>query len=172
MTEFETWKSRMRRSLAGFADASRRILGCEVDRGDNVVADAFDSARDLSIASSELREFYTVVGEVSLPDVHVGYFVHPAERLAVAPDWGLPRKLETVVKGDVETFGSDGGGGLFASAIRDGSIYYLPPGRIEGDVYYGGMGDPRVVGKDLADFLDALLRIVDEVTETGSTSGF
>lgn len=118
-----------------------------------------------------LALFYDEVGEVSLPDIHNGYFIHPAGRSSSSVDWGLPVRVEADSIGRVVTFGSDGGGGFFSLAFADGSVYYLPPGQIVEGIYGGGLGEPRKIAHDLSEFLDRLLVVIRDFVAKGRTSG-
>lgn len=74
----------------------------------------------------KLEALYGAFDGVSLPNVHVGYFIDPASRVVSAAERGEP----TLVEGDrpitIHVFGSDGGGGRFALGMNDGAVYYLP----------------------------------------------
>lgn len=118
-----------------------------------------------------LRDLYAEVGEVALPDVHVGYFLHPASFLTETAGRGLPAQVETrTLTTDVTAFGSDGGGGLFVVDTRDGSVWYLPSGAVHDGVYRAGLDEPYRVAEDVPAFLDLLLAAVRELTATGSVT--
>ncbi|WP_329112287.1 hypothetical protein [Streptomyces sp. NBC_01353] len=87
--------------------------------GRNAVARATDESHkatdalvELTPIPSDLTTMYWVVGEVSLPDVDSGYFVHPASTVAHHfREYGAIR-----IDGEEPAlvFASDGGGHLFA----------------------------------------------------------
>jgi hypothetical protein len=171
----ESWKAQLRSALADLRQTFETRMGYPLDPDGNFVRDAeaheLDKRSDQGIKSDQLRTFYGSVGEVSLVDVHIGYFLHPKGRLAQAAEWGLPIRVEAPPCGRVETFGSDGGGGFFCVFLEDGRVYYLPPGHIEDAVYSGGLGQPSLVAEDLNAFLDRLLAVVRQFAATGTTAG-
>jgi hypothetical protein len=75
-----------------------------------------------------LMAFYSEVDGASLPDVHVGYFLDSAKRVATATKRGEPTRIDGPNLRRIAVFGSDGGGGRFAIDTDDGSILYLPSG--------------------------------------------
>ncbi|NIY70792.1 hypothetical protein SMALB_8974 [Streptomyces malaysiensis] len=88
---------------------------------ENVVILATDESRkatgelvDLTPIPSDLTTLYWVIGEVSLPDVEHGYFIHSASTVAVHfREYGSVQ-VDDESPGIV--FASDGGGHLFAVA--------------------------------------------------------
>lgn len=99
----------------------------------------------------ELRGLYSLANGASLPDVHSGYFIHPVER--VLENDGDPQFIKRETSEPVMTFGSDGGGGLFAiSLLEGGGVYHLPPGRIQGRVYED-RGHATRIAEDFPAFL-------------------
>ncbi|MFD6423911.1 hypothetical protein [Streptomyces sp. NPDC060198] len=138
----------------GFAPGDNRVR----------VADEDDrrAARDVArepLASGDLLTFYESVGEVALPDVGNGYFVHPARELlrrlseegaVFVPEADDPHGV---------VIGSDGGGGLFV-ADRGGAVHRTrtaSPGGSEFDR----------VADDLQEFLELLRAAVVRFAETG-----
>jgi len=73
-----------------------------------------------------LTPLYEITDGVSLPDVHVGYFIDPAAPVSTAAKRGEPTRIARNPDVAVHVFGSDGGGGRFASDVADGAVYYLP----------------------------------------------
>jgi hypothetical protein len=169
------WKADLRAQLEQLATVFQERFGYPLEEGGNFVRDPDQGVhvddRDEVSAPPALAEFYAEVAEVSLPDVYNGYFIHPVSRLAESIEWGLPVRVEVGSIGDVATFGSDGGGGLFCVALAGGEVYYLPPGRIVDGVYSGGMDVPGRIATDFADFLRRLLFVTREFVATGETSG-
>jgi hypothetical protein len=110
-----------------------------------------------------LYPLYEVCDGLSLPDVHIGYFLDSAERLSAAEQRGEPTSVQGTDSFAVHVFGSDGGGGRFSLRIDDGSVYYLPSS--------GAVRDGRYVEDDasiatrlaasVSDFLWLLYRDVD-----------
>ncbi|MFF3784372.1 hypothetical protein [Streptomyces sp. NPDC001933] len=89
--------------------------------GRNVVARATNESRratdklvELTPIPSDLTTMYWVIGEVSLPDVDSGYFVHPAS--TVASDFREYGAIQIDGEEPALVFASDGGGHLFALA--------------------------------------------------------
>jgi len=119
---------------------------------DNAVTPATDDSRraasalaELTPVPADLTAFYRVIGEVSLPDVDSGYFIHsPA---TVAEHF---REYGPAPVGDERTapvFASDGGGRLFA--IDDG-------GRIWKSAAASWSADFTVAAARLREFLEQL----------------
>jgi hypothetical protein len=91
--------------------------------GDNEAADRDDPAR-VSTIPSDLREFYSTIAEVSLPDLDSGYFIHPLTA-TLDSDGHFPRKVTGAVEDSIVVFGSDGGGSLLAVGAHRGDVYRL-----------------------------------------------
>ncbi|WP_157441540.1 hypothetical protein [Actinoplanes awajinensis] len=119
----------------GFAPGEHRISGPAADEEWPGVPE------DLSI-------FYSVVGEVSLPDVHVGYWVH---RPSLD---GFPEALSDGRR--IVVFGTDGGGGMFALPDAGQPVLHL----VEGGLHDGVHDADHVteVAADLREFLVFLHR--------------
>jgi hypothetical protein len=102
-----------------------------------------------------IAEFFGAITKVSLPDVHIGYFIGPPAyivglRAAREPHWADfdGKRREVLV------FGSDGGGSLYAVPLPSGQpVYELPPAEIENGLY---SGQAVAVADDFDDFLDRL----------------
>lgn len=170
MNGIAEWKTGIRAQLDQLSIVFEERFGYLFDEDANFVRDAdqeFRAGGDKSVFPPALASFYSEVGEVSLPDIHNGYFIHPAERLPVAADWGLPTRVDVGSVGHVSTFGSDGGGGLFCLAHGSEAVYYLPPGQIVEGVYGGGLGRPKRIAPDFATFLRLLLDAVRQFVATG-----
>ena len=100
-----------------------------------------------------LEPLYEVCDGLSAPDVHVGYFLAPAERVLKVSEKGGP----TRIRGErITVFGSDGGGNMFALSHKNGHVLYLPvEGGIEDGLYLERPGvRSRVVGRTLLEFLE------------------
>jgi len=167
------WKTAVRAQLTQLGAVFEQRFGYPLDEDSNFVSDADqETLAGVSEAAfpPALAEFYAEVGEVSLPDINNGYFIHPADRLLVAADWGLPVRVDVGEIGDVATFGSDGGGGFFCASRRSGVIYHLPPGELVDGVYSGGLGGTRVVGENLESFLRRLLVVIREFVTQGTAA--
>ena len=106
-----------------------------------------------------LVPLYAVSDGISLPDVHVGYFIDSAERVASAAERREPTRIEGCKPLDIHVFGSDGGGGRFALRVDDGSVYYLPvAGAVKDGVFYE---DSSVVARRIAETLPDFLWLLE-----------
>jgi hypothetical protein len=149
--DFNGWLGQVRAALAELASVD---LGYPL--GANVVRER--STAELPDLPSPLDALYRAIDGVSLPDVHVGYFIDPADRVASAAERGEP----TLIEGDrpiaIHVFGSDGGGGRFALGLSDGAVYYLPSsGAVKEGRYLEDTASPvRQVAVSVSDFLDRL----------------
>jgi hypothetical protein len=138
-------------------------LGYELD--ENVIFPPGDPGTLLGLndaagleAESPLSAFYRACGGVSLPDAHVGYFVHKPELVVRGLSSGEPRRITGAFEGDVLVFGSDGGGGRFA-LVPDGfgEVLYLGEGAVHDAVFDGTYGEVRLLADNLEKFLSQLL---------------
>ncbi|MFJ2589949.1 hypothetical protein [Streptomyces sp. NPDC087538] len=85
-----------------------------VARATNESHGATDKLVELTPTPSDLTTMYWVIGEVSLPDVDSGYFVHPAS--TVASDFREYGAVQIDGEEPALVFAGDGGGHLFALA--------------------------------------------------------
>jgi hypothetical protein len=102
-----------------------------------------------------LADFYTVIEELTLPDIGNGYFIHPAQHVLDELTHGGPvdaGEFTAVV------FGSDGGGILFAVSLH-GTVY-----RSRAASHDSGFD---AVAKNLRGFLDHLHHEITRFIETG-----
>ncbi|SCF30092.1 hypothetical protein [Micromonospora chokoriensis] len=174
MSGIAGWKTNVRAELDRLGQVFEARFGYPLEDGANFVSDADQVAQaggSKPLLPPALALFYDEVGEVSLPDIHNGYFIHPASRFPSSVDWGLPVRVEADSIGSVATFGSDGGGGFFSLVSADCSAYYLPPGQVVDGIYSGGLGEPRKIAHDLSEFLDRLLVVIRDFVARGRTPG-
>lgn len=143
----------------GFAPGANVV---RVANEDDLCA-ARDYAR-LSLGFDDMRLFYESIGEVALPDVGNGYFIHsPRTVLAEVAEEGyvfIPEADDphgTVI-------GSDGGGLLFV-ADWGGVIHRSRTASPE-------VGEFDRVADDLPEFLDLLRRSVVHFVRTGEPGGY
>lgn len=117
-----------------------------------------------SALPSALHELYGACDGLSMPDVHVGYFVDRAARAAAAAQRGEPTEL---AKSPVHVFGSDGGGGRFALGTHDGAVYYLPSsGAVRGVEFIADASAPvQKLAPDVGAFLARLAADVHAFAE-------
>jgi hypothetical protein len=181
MTAIAQWKAEMR-SLLTELNAVFEERFC-YPPGDNMVADADVGELeriDMLALPAVLAAFYAEVGELSIPDVHNGYFILPLDMLNSRITRALPTRVEIEIDGqplndDVVSFGADGGGGFFCMSRSNGAIYYLPVGRVdkigENNVYSGGLCDPEFVVPSFEAFLQRILTVTKGWAIDGVTGG-
>ncbi|GIF25585.1 hypothetical protein BJ973_003863 [Actinoplanes tereljensis] len=170
MNGIADWKADVRAELERLGAGFEERFGYPFGADENFVSEPETGGSDTTLPPA-LAAFYAEVGAVSLPDVHNGYFIHPASRIPMSAEWGLPVRAEVDDIGEVVTFGTDGSGGFFSLAPADGSVYHLPSGELLNGIYRGGLGAPQRVAKDFPEFLDRLLAVLREFTADGQTSG-
>ncbi|MEE4417894.1 hypothetical protein [Streptomyces bugieae] len=114
-----SWCERAEVALAKLVESFEERHG--FPPGQNVVAWATDESHqatdelvELTPIPSDLTTMYWVIGEVSLPDVDSGYFVHSAS--VVARHFRENGALQINGEEPALVFASDGGGHLFALA--------------------------------------------------------
>lgn len=173
--DFGVWATEMSLSLRRFEAQFEDRYGYQVRPGSNIVTRSGTSVpwAPLDNLPRCLTRFYDVVGHASLMDVHVGYAIHPATTLVGGGESAYPGRIE--VDGDIDeivTFGSDGGGGLFAMVRDDGRIIHLPPSDVHDRTWFARAdAHPRDVAVDLDAFLRRLLDVVDDLIESSNTHG-
>ncbi|MFD7659956.1 hypothetical protein ACFV4N_38770 [Actinosynnema sp. NPDC059797] len=134
--------------------------------GDDLLVEATaesgrEAAQSLSSvgAPGELRDFYSRVQEVSLPDVGNGFFIASAEVLVEGIRRGdRPTEVTGSVNDAIVVFGSDGGGGLFALSSSSGNVYRLSGGAQIGSTYEVDESGIAVLASGFWEFLRYLLR--------------
>jgi hypothetical protein len=107
---------------------------------------------------SFLDQIYNAFDGLSLPDIHIGYFIDSASRTASAPERGEPSFIVCDTELPIHVFGSDGGGGRFAVGLSDGAIYYLPSsGSVRDGKYIADCASKvRRLSSNVSGFLDLL----------------
>ena len=94
-------------------------------------------ATEYYVVPSGLEQLYATFDGISLPDVHVGYFIDPARRVASAAQRGEPTRVNGAHPRAIHVFGSDGGGGRFALDTGNEAVYYLPSsGGVRDSVFF------------------------------------
>lgn len=172
---YERFKEALRAAIETLESGFEERFGYPVDPGSNRITDA--AAEDWGVSEvrlpEELRSFYGSVGEIELPDVYIGYFVHSISAINESVERMLPTRIESdLLQLDVVTFGSDGGGGMFAIGLSAEDVYYLPSGAVHAGVYSGGLEEPRIIAPNFHTFLDELLSMTRLFAETGACRGF
>jgi len=116
--------------------------------------------------AADLIDFYRCIGQVSLPDIGNGYFIHPADLVARQAADAEPRRIGPPHELDVLVFGSDGGGALYAvPAAKPGPVYRLRECSIKDGIAIAG--DIQVVAVDYRTFLQRLEIAVETFAATG-----
>ena len=170
------WKADIRAALMDVKAVFQERYG--YPPGENSATDpevSGEEQTDNVAIPSSLVAFYLDVGELSIPDVHNGYFIHTLE-LVKRGNWGHPKRIEVEIDGqalneDILTFGSNGGGHLFCINRSNGAIYELPHGEInEHNVYLGGLCNPKLVASSFEEFLHRLLSMTKDFAVGGSAS--
>ncbi|NUU25879.1 MAG: hypothetical protein HOV68_30895 [Streptomycetaceae bacterium] len=128
--------------------------------GDNYVRLADRQARPSTVRAGAflpvtLADFYGVVAEASLPDVHYGFFVDPVETVLAGAGTVHPTKAVGAVEGYIVVFGTSGGGDLIAMTA-DGRVYMMSGALGPASVLDVDEADIRATFRDLAEFLASL----------------
>jgi hypothetical protein len=166
----EIWRVSVTAILADLLGAFRQRFGFEP--GTNAVGPP--AAREAVASLAALRPapahdlliFYENIGEVSLPDVGNGYFIHSPRLVIQQAQAGEPRRIGPPVDVDVLAFASDGGGALYAvPAAEGGPVYRLHDYVLQDGVAYAR--DVQIAAGDLQAFLQRLKLAVETFTSTG-----
>lgn len=166
MTDFDydSWRASIEQAIRGLLVGFEQRFGFPPD--EHIVGPPSDpavlaKARAAGTIPDVLLEFYHHVGEVSLPDVHVGYFVHPLRQVLDNEKSGMPVRASALTSSTIVVFGSDGGGSLFALDGRGAPVYLLPSGGVRDGTYTGGLEPPEVLAPTFGAFLDWLKERVE-----------
>lgn len=175
MNDFAEWADETRMLAAEFQAGFESRYG--YPPGDHVVSGPTDPSIIEEAASRAdaipvvLLDFYRMCGEVSLPDVGVGYFVVPLRRVLDGLDGDDPVRMRGSWDLPIVVFGSDGGGTLFALHAGSGEpAYALPPGPVHAQVYADSLTPASVIADDLPGFLAIVRRALERPGPNGSTS--
>ncbi|MEU7191392.1 hypothetical protein [Streptomyces sp. NPDC045470] len=132
----DDWVNEMARLTARFVAGFETAYG--YPPGEHHVSKAPDHGGHGSLdaaLSGDLAVFYSHVDRITLPDVGPGFFVDSAEEVTEGFDGAQPTKVIGPPDRDVVTFGSDGGGALFAIDRRTDEVVRLEGGSLVGAVY-------------------------------------
>lgn len=153
----------------GVALEALREIDLGYPQGENVIHPATDPAALAEFVAragleprSPLVALYRVCAGVSLPDVHVGYFVHAPGLVLRGLEGGEPTRLTGPYARDVLVFGTDGGGGRFAlGAGGEGEVLHLGEGAVHDAVFDGVYGRVKTLAPDPNAFLARMLADVE-----------
>jgi hypothetical protein len=167
----DSWRVSVAASLAELLGTFRQRFGYEPDAntvGPSASREAVASLAALRPAAvPDLLAFYQSIGEVSLPDVGNGYFIHSPHLVVGHAQAGEPRRIGPPLDVDVLVFASDGGGALYVlPAAQAGPVY-----RLRDPVLRNGVADARnaqIAAGDLQAFLQRLKLAVQTFTSTGN----
>ncbi|MFD8642270.1 hypothetical protein ACFV14_18425 [Streptomyces zaomyceticus] len=133
--------------------------------GENVITLTTDESNeatsalvDLTFPPSDLTTLYSVIRDISLPDVDHGYFIHsPTMTADHFREYG---SVQVAGDGPALVFASDGGGHLFAVAGT---------GRVWKSTAASRHADFEVAANGIQDFLEHLgYRIADQALDASS----
>ncbi len=155
-----TIESSMQKMKARLSELSKIDVGYPL--GENVVREASRSSglptAFLSMNGSKwLCTLYSVCDGLSFPDVHVGYFVKPLERVMSCDRQSEPDTVILDREISVLPFGSTGGGSLFVVGCERGDVMLLPPALLSGGRYHGKEGVVIEVAATVPLFFERLL---------------
>lgn len=157
-TDIEQWAKSVRATLA---ELSRQDFGYPL--GCNEIR---DKSFYRTPPHPSLKPLYEFFDGISLPDVHVGYFIDPVHRIVSASERGEPTLIKGKSPRAIHVFESDGGGGRFALATEDGAIYYLPSsGAVREGIYFENETAPALrIAENITAFLDLLKADIEAFT--------
>lgn len=112
-----------------------------------------------------VREFYLNCDGLSLPDIHVGYFIKSADSLPDSAPESEPNTLLGRFAGSAMTLGSTGGGELFVIQPPSNRILLLPLGPLHCGVYDGNETGVRQIAVTFERFLGLLLEDIRAFVE-------
>ncbi|MGI5170067.1 hypothetical protein ACQEU3_37520 [Spirillospora sp. CA-253888] len=124
--------------------------------GDNRIRDPDPGSAERRGLPPPLATFYQVIGEVALPDIGNGHFVHAAGAVLCQLREEGPVRVADGVDGVV--FASNGGGILYAIDAA-GAVHRSHVASRDGDF--------APIATDLAEYLDRLREVVAEFVATG-----
>ncbi len=120
----------------------------------------------------DLRAFYTSCDGVSLPDVHVGYFIKSVTKLGIADPSSEPVEITGEFAGKVLSFGSTGCGGLFVLSRLTSDVLHLAPGPLDDGIYDGSRGRVKYISASFFGFLDCLIADIQAFVENQRSHSF
>jgi hypothetical protein len=170
------WRVSVTAVLGELLSAFRQRYGFEPGAhtvGPPASREAIDSLAELQPGPArDLLVFYETIGEVSLPDVGNGYFIHSPGQVTDHAQAAEPRSIGPPFDIEVLAFASDGGGALYVlPAAEAGPVYRLRDCAIRDGVASARPGDVQIVAGDLRAFLQRLKFAVETFTKTGSLTG-
>lgn len=109
---------------------------------------------DYALLPESLADFYSVVAQAHLPDVHYGFFVEPAESVLAGAGTVHPTKAVGAVEGDIVVVGTNGGD--LIATTTDGRVYVTSGATDPWPVLNVDEAHIRNAFRDLAEFLEFL----------------
>ena len=104
-----------------------------------------------------LVPLYTACDGISLPDIHIGYFVNPSSRISAPIDQFDPVMVQCDSPYRIISFGTSGGGDHLVLAGDDGRVHLLRPSKINDGKYDGNNGRIETVAEGIDQFLHRIL---------------
>lgn len=155
--DYEEWRQSTNKLTAHLVSDFERRNGYPPGRNTAAPATVPLSREAVDALPAPLAEFYRHVAEVTLGDLRVGYFIQTAQE-TLDSNAGRPVKLDGPETIEVITFGSDGGGTLFALGLPNGEpVYRLPASGIDHNGVYDNTDyRAHVTAATLPEFLTEL----------------
>lgn len=106
----------------------------------------------------QFKRFYKTFGGLALPDIWNGYFLYTLEFISQKhSNTYIPKEIAGNLKGNILTFGSDGGGNFYAIYASTAEVFFLRFGMVENGIFESNTQNAWVVAKDFNGFLEKLL---------------
>ena len=137
----------------GYEPGDQKVqLACEEENGSLLVEEFGDRL------PAEVKDFFDVVAQLSLPDFWNGYFVGPPSWSVTVHRYREPLMVQLgSTRIEVLAIGSDGGGTLYVVPIPEGGpVYQLPPSDIDDGVYEPWVAPP-IIATGFDDFIEKLV---------------
>ena len=120
----------------------------------------------------DLRAFYTNCDGVSLPDVHVGYFIKSVTKLGIVDLSSEPVEIKGEFAGKALSFDSTGGGGLFVLRRLSRDVLHLASCPLDNGICDGSRGRVKYISASFFGFLDCLMADIQAFVENQRSHSF
>lgn len=166
--DYLRWRDDMRQVIDGYLPRIQAVFARFRQLEPDTVTDEGDPAALRKAEEADpplprsLLELYASIREASFEHLCNAYFIHSlAWILDSLHRSDIPAWAPEATDERLAVFASDGGGRLFAVGYTSGTVFRLPVGAVANQVYAGSIDSigPGEIAKDLADFLDRLLRL-------------